>query len=160
MVFVLDRLLICGYKQVLVVVNHKVTTSLVPRPHPQKEERVWYTSSAFWGLLTWHFCFPMHQSHSRHVAYTWLSHDTALQPTIATYMYESSWCVTMPKRCIAMTTHQIMIFTMCSIHCPLKIFIICLLFSEIMQECPGDEARHFTCSSCQQYYNHYSMSSA
>ena len=23
--------------------------------HPQKEERVWYTSSAFWGLLTWHF---------------------------------------------------------------------------------------------------------
>ena len=26
-----------------------VQCSLVPRPHPQKEERVWYTSSAFWG---------------------------------------------------------------------------------------------------------------
>ena len=23
-------------------------------PHPQKEERVWYTLSAFWVLLTWH----------------------------------------------------------------------------------------------------------
>ena len=23
--------------------------SLVPRPHPQKEERVWHTSSTFWG---------------------------------------------------------------------------------------------------------------
>ena len=23
--------------------------SLIPRPHPPKEERVWYTSSAFWG---------------------------------------------------------------------------------------------------------------
>ena len=31
-----------------------VDCSLVPRPHPQKEERVWYTSSAFWVLLTWH----------------------------------------------------------------------------------------------------------
>jgi hypothetical protein len=29
--------------------------SLVPRPHPQKEERVWYTSSTFWGLLMWYF---------------------------------------------------------------------------------------------------------
>ena len=45
--------------------------SLVPRPHPQKEERVWYTSSTFWVLLTWHVWILLHQSESRHVAYMW-----------------------------------------------------------------------------------------
>ena len=44
--------------------------SLVPRPHPQKEERVWYTSSAYWGLLTLHFC-RTNQTCGLHVIIMW-----------------------------------------------------------------------------------------
>ena len=67
--------------------------SLVPRLHPQKEERVWYTLSAFWGVqdaachvivMTRH-CFGMatHQrlSHAAIVGYSMVSHDNHVQAT-------------------------------------------------------------------------------
>ena len=73
--------------------------SLVPRLHPQKEERVWYTLSAFWDVqdaachvivMTRH-CFGMatHQrlSHAAIVGYSTVSHDNHVQAT----WRESDW---------------------------------------------------------------------
>jgi hypothetical protein len=56
------------------VVNHSIYNSLVPRPHPQKEERVWYTSSAFWGT----------QDAARHVI-VMITHRFGITCTIVGY---------------------------------------------------------------------------
>ena len=36
---------------------------------PSRRERVWHTSSDFWGLMTWHIWILSHQSDSRHLVY-------------------------------------------------------------------------------------------
>ena len=62
-------------------------SSLVPRPHPQKEESIWYTSRAFLGaqdaahhvtvVTTHRFGIAMHQplSQTAIAGYSTVSHD-------------------------------------------------------------------------------------
>ena len=82
--------------------------NLVPRPNPQKKERVWYTSSAFWGLFL-NIDMPIRFTQcGLHVIIMW-------HRAIATFAArERHWCVAMPKRCI------VMMITTCCILCNLK----------------------------------------
>ena len=92
-----------------VITGHKVHAwlsqpgSLVTIPHPQKEERVWYTLSAFWGaqdaachviIMTRHrFGMAMHQWLSR-AAIVVVSHANHMQAT----WRESDWHVNIQKQ--------------------------------------------------------------
>ena len=80
--------------------------SLGPRLHPQKEERVWYTLSAFWAaqdaarhvivMITHRFGMAMHQrlSHAAIIGYSVVSHDNHMHAT----WHESDWCVDIQKQ--------------------------------------------------------------
>ena len=68
--------------------------SCPPDPTPKRRRG----SGTHWALSGACFWITMHQSDSHHVAYMWLSYDTALYPAIAAR--ESHWCVAMSKWCI------------------------------------------------------------